>query len=142
MLYTSVLLVGGTLAMGGVVVVGAASQFALTANAANAGSSLVERSAGTRLALVYALTPSSGACGSYGGAKEGTSLAVALYNYGTAAFALADLAVNSTLHPAVYPVIGPGDLGTYVVPLGTCAHSAGQTIFLVDSAGDGVQIES
>jgi flagellin-like protein len=138
-LYASLLMVGVTLSLGGAVVVAASSQFGLAANSASLGASLQQSSAGVQVSLVYAAVFPSGSCPTYQGVKEGTSLTVALYNYGAADFAPAELVVNSTAYQGGYGTLALGSLGAYTITLGACAHSSGQTVLAVDSLGDEVQ---
>lgn len=136
------LMVGVTLALGSVVVAAAMGQFSRTADSASVGASLVESSQGVGLGLIYATTAPSGSCPTYGGAQEGEVLALSLYNYGAMPFTPAEILVNSTVYRSSLGTLDPGVLGTYTLPIDTCAHSAGQTILVVDSSGVGVQFES
>ncbi len=136
------LMVGVTLSLGSVVAFAATSQFELDERSSSLGAALAQSSAGVQLSLVYVTTPPSGSCPAYQGYPEGTTLTVALYNYGTSSFVPAEFIVNSTALPGSYAAVAPGSLLAYTVSPGSCGHSSGQTILVVDSLGDEVELES
>ncbi len=141
-LFASVLMIGVTLSVGGLVVVSATEQFGLAESSASLGASLQQKSAGVQLGLSYIAIPSSGSCPVYGGNGEGTSLTIALYNYGSTAFTPAEFVLNSTVYQGSYQTLEPGSLSTYSFALGGCGHGSGMTVVVADSSGDVVQFES
>jgi hypothetical protein len=141
-LYAAVLMIGVTLSIGSVVIAGAANEFGIAADSATLGASLQQATAEVQISLVYSAVPPSGSCPTYGGFGEGTSITVALFDYGTAGFDPGGFLINSTAHVGTYASVGAGTMAEYVIPLGTCAHSSGQTILAFDSAGDEVQLET
>jgi hypothetical protein len=136
------LMIGVTLSVGGLVAAAALSQNTLAANSATLGGSVQQSSAGLHLGLAYAAVASSSQCPTYEGLREGTSLAVSLYNYGTTSFTPTEVVVNSTAYTGSFATISPGGLGTYTIALSSCSHSTGQAIVVLDSAGDEVQFGS
>jgi hypothetical protein len=141
-LYASMLMIGVTLSVGSMVAAAAVGQFSQATNAAAMGASIHESAIGMQLNLVYAAAAPTGSCPSYQGYKEGTSLTVSLFNYGDADFAPAVFFVNSTAYAGTYAPLAAGTMGTYVISLVACAHYSGLTVLALDSAGDGVQVES
>ena len=141
-LYASLLMVGVTLAVGGLVASSALGQFALANDSASLNAMTQEASARIQVGLVYLVVEQSGSCPVYEGFHEGTNVMIAIYNHGGAPFVPAELILNGTLYAGNYDPIGPGSLGTFTITLTTCSHSSGQTVILVDSAGDEVQFES
>ncbi len=139
-LYASMLMIGVTLSVGSFVAYAAVSQAGAASGSASLGAALAQSSAGTQLSLVYAAVTPSASCPTYAGYHEGTSLSLSLYDYGTASFSPAAIMVNSTVYPGSYATISAGDLATYTIPLATCAHSSGLTIFAVDPSGGEVQV--
>jgi hypothetical protein len=136
------LMIGVTLSLGGFVAFAAVGQYGLAANSASLGASLAQSSAETQLGLVYVAVASTNACPIYGGVHEGTSLTLALYNYGSTSFTPAVLLVNSTAFAGAYPTTPPGSLGLYSLTLAGCSHSSGQSVVAEDPAGDVVQVGS
>ena len=141
-LYASMLMVGVTLSLGGVVVAAALGSFGQAENSASIGASLQGTEAGTQVSLVYASVTPSGSCPVYRGAQEGTSLTIFLFDYGEIAFSPSEFAVNSTFYQGNFSAIGPGALGEYTLALGSCAHPSGLTMAAADSSGDEVQFGS
>lgn len=141
-LYASVLMIGVTLAVGGMVVASALGQFSLAEGSASLGASLVQSSAGVQLGLSYVAVLSSSSCPTHGGYHEGTYLTVAVYNYGSAGFTPAEFVVNSTIYQGNYATSEPGSLSAYSLSLAGCAHASGLTLVVADSSGDEVQFES
>jgi len=141
-LYATMLMVGVTLSLGGVVSFAAAGQFELNARSASLGAALVQSSAGVQLSLVYVSTPASASCPTYQGYNEGAILTLSLYNYGTTSFTPAEFVVNSTAYPGVYGTLAPGSMVGYTVSSGSCIHSSGQAILVIDTWGDAIQLES
>lgn len=139
-LYASLLMIGVTLSFGSVVTSAAVSQLNSTAGSSSLAASLQEASAGKQIALVYATVGSTGGCQSYRGATEGTSLTVALFDYGTTPFTPSEIVNNSTVYAGNYPTLGAGSLASYTVALGSCAHPSGQNLLAVDASGDEVQV--
>jgi hypothetical protein len=134
------LMIGVTLSLGGIISIAALGQFGLATDQASLGSSLEQRSAGTQLSLVYASVTPASSCPSYRGEEEGTNLTVAVFDYGTVGSTPVEIMVNSTAHSGAYATVPSGGLAAYSVTLGTCAHGPGQSILLVDSVGDEVQL--
>ena len=141
-LYASMMMLGVTLTMGGLVASAAIGQLGLQNGSASMGAALAQESAGKDLALVYLVAAPSGSCPVYAGYHEGTTLTLAVYNYGTERFAPSALAINGTVYAGGYSAVGPGSLGTFALSLGSCAHASGETVLLVDSVGDEVQLAS
>ena len=141
-LYASMLMVGVTLSLGSVVLAAALGAFNQSAGAESMGTSLQESASGVQVSLVYAAVAPSGSCPAYGGAREGTSLSLALFDYGTVGFAPTELTVNSTVYQGSFPAVSPGAMRLYTITLGTCAHHSGQSIGAVDAEGDEVQFDS
>ncbi len=141
-LYASVLMIGVTLSLGGVVAAAALNQFGLANGSASQDAGARQSAAGVDLALVYAAVSPSAACPTYSGYQEGTTLTISIYNYGAGPFTPSELAVNSSVYAGAYATLGAGALGTYAIPLGTCAHPSGQTVLVLDVAGEGTQAGS
>jgi len=139
-LYASMLMVGVTLALGGLVASAAMGQIGLANNSASLGAA--QASASVQLEMVYLVAASTGSCPMYGGYHGGTSAALALYNYGPGAFTPAEIIVNGTVYAGTYGAVGAGALGVYSLNLGRCIHSSGQTVMVSDSAGDEAQFGS
>jgi hypothetical protein len=135
-LYAALLLMGVTLSVGSVVVAAATTQFGLAGGSASLGASLRAGAAETQLSLIYAAVQPSGSCPSYRGVQEGTSLTVALYDFGAAGFTPSGFVVNSTGYGGAFAETGPGEMGQYTVALGVCAHQPGLKILVYDAAGD------
>src|SRR5712692_8543881 len=87
-LYASMLMIGVTLSVGGMVTSAAISHFDLQSNSAALGESLQQASTDKHLGLVYAVAaPGSGGCTTtYLGATEGNSLTFAIFNFGYVPF--------------------------------------------------------
>jgi FlaG/FlaF family flagellin (archaellin) len=141
-LYASVLMVGVTLTVGGLVASSALGQFALANDSASISAMSQDTSARIQIGLVYIVAVSSGSCPVYGGYHEGTTVEISLFNYGGATFAPAEMVLNGTVYTGSYAILGPGSLGTYALTATACAHSSGQTLVVADSMGDEVQFES
>lgn len=141
-LYASMLMIGVTLAVGAAVVFAATNQFSLATGAEAVGSSLQLSSSGAQVALVFASVSPSGSCPLYLGENEGTTLVLALYNYGTTRFAPAEVVVNSTVYAGGYSVVFPGEMVTYALALGSCSHASGLAILMADPGGDVAQFGS
>jgi hypothetical protein len=135
-------MVGVTLTVGGLVASSALGQFAMANDSASLGAATQEASAGIQIGLVYLATTTSRLCPVYGGYHEGTTIEIAVYNYGGTAFIPEEIILNGTLYAGKYTPLSPGSLGTYAITMSTCSHFSGQTVILVDSAGDEVQFES
>ena len=135
-------MVGVTLSLGSIVTAAAVGAFGQTEGAASMGASLQESAFGVRLSLAYATVAPSGACQVYRGTGEGTTITLALYNYGALGFTPVELAVNSTVYSGAFQVDRPGALALYSVSLASCAHASGQTVVALDGEGDEVQLES
>lgn len=138
-LYASLLMIGVTLALGGAVASSALSQFSMADSSSSLGAADQVAAAQTQVSLVYLVAASSGSCPAYDGYHEGTSVTIAVYNYGGAPFSPAAIALNGTIYFGSYAQLGPGTLGTYTVVSATCVHSSGQTVVIEDSSGDEVQ---
>ena len=135
------LMVAVTLAFGGAASALAMGQFGLVASSASLSGSLAQRSSGTQVSLIYAYV-GQGSCPAYKGTPEGTTLSMILFAYGSSRFAPVVAFVNGTIYASSYPIVSQGGSATIAIqllPSGTCAHSSGQTILLVDSDGDEVQ---
>jgi len=141
-LYASVLMVGVTLTVGGLVASSAMGQFALANDSASLSAMTQEASARIQIGLVYLVAISSGSCPVYGGYREGTTVRMAIYNYGGVPFTPAEIILNGTVYTGNYAPLGPGTLGTYALTATMCLHTSGQTVIVADSAGDEVQFES
>ena len=141
-LYAAVMMVGVTLAIGGLVASSALGQFVLANDSASISAMTQESSARIQIGLVYLVAASSTSCPVYGGHQEGTTVEIAIYNYGEAPFNPAEIIINGTVYAGNYAPLGPGSLGTYALTVTTCSHSAGQTVTVADSVGDEVQFES
>lgn len=141
-LYASVLMVGVTLTVGGLVASSALGQFVMTNDSASLSAMTQEASAEIQVGLVYFVAAPSGSCPVYEGYHEGTLVEIAIYNYGGAPFAPAEVALNGTMYPGDYAPLAPGMLGTYALKTTTCSHPSGQTMMVADSAGNEVQFES
>ena len=132
-------MIGVTLALGGAVASSALGQFSMADSSSSLGAAAQEAASRVQVSLVYLVAASSGSCPVYEGYHEGTSLAIAVYNYGGAPFTPVAVALNGTLYYASYSELGPGTMGTYTLTSGTCMHSSGQTVALGDASGDEVQ---
>ena len=141
-LYASVMMVGVTLAVGGLVATSALGQFVLANDAASINATTLENSASIQLGLVYFEVASSTSCPIYGGYHEGTMVEVAIYDYGVAPFTPSQIILNGTVYAGNYASLLPGSLGTYAFTTETCLHSAGQTVVVVDSVGGEAQFGS
>lgn len=135
------LLVGVTLSLGSMVVAAAEGQFSLASGTASLEGRINQDAASVQLALVYS-TATAGSCGSYLGSPEGTTLTVALFDYGSGTFTPSGFTVNSTVITGTYGALSPGELVAYALPLGPCVHSSGQTVVAFDSSGGEVQFET
>ena len=135
-------MVGVTLAVGGLVASSALGQLAMANDASSLSAMAQEASVRTQLGVVYILAESSWSCPLYGGQHEGTTLEIAIYNYGGTAFKPAQMIINGTLFAGDYTPLAPGSLRTYALVGTTCSHSSGQTLIVENSAGDEVQFES
>ena len=131
-----------TLSLGSAVVAAAVAEFGVASSSDSLGASQSQVSAGTQVGLVYSVVASAGSCPSYQGVQEGDALTLAVFDYGTAAFAPSGLIVNSTVYLGPFPSAAPGSLVMYSVTLSACAHSSGLTVLVYDSAGDEVQFET
>jgi hypothetical protein len=138
-LYAAVLMVGVTLSLGSLVVAAATSQFGLATDSASLGASLREGAAGTQLGMVYAAVQPSGSCPAYEGGQEGSTLTIAVFDYGSAGFTPAGFVVNSTVYAGSFGEAAPGALAQYTVALASCAHQSGLTVLAYDSSGEEVQ---
>lgn len=142
------MMIGVTLSVGGFITVGAINQFSLAQNSASLAAAVQQASVEKLVSLVYGtVNEGSGGCATtYNGYTEGTTFTLALYNYGTVAFTPSELFDNSTLisssnwSGAPSNSIAPGSMTTFTVTLTSCAHPSGQTVLLVDSYGDEVQV--
>lgn len=141
-LYASVLMVGVTLSLGGVVVAAAIGSIGQAQGASSLGASLQESASGRELSLVYATVAWSGSCPTYVGEVEGTSMTLALFDYGAYGFTPVEIVINSTIYAGNYSAISPGNLGQYTISLGSCAHATGQVITAIDAEGDEVQVDT
>jgi len=141
-LYASVLMVGVTISLGGVLVAAAMGSIGQAQSASALGASLLQSASGKELGIIYAAVASSGSCPTYRGVNEGTVMTVALFDYGSDGFTPAEFVVNSTMYAGSYHSLAPGAMGQFVLTLGSCAHSSGQTITAVDAQGDEAQFES
>lgn len=141
-LYATMLMVGVTLSLGSVVVAAAMQSFGQAQDSASLGTSLQASASGVQIGLVYVAVAPSGSCPAYQKYNEGTSMTLALFDYGATGFTPVELVVNSTIYQGSYPVMAPGTLARYGVTLGSCAHSSGLTMVAVDAQGDEVQLES
>jgi len=139
-------MLGITISMGSVVTGLLANQFGLTTTTAGAGATSDENSAGIQLSFVFATASSTGGCPAYRGASGGTVLEFAVFDYGSSGFSPTTVVINGTVYysPA-FPPIPPGAMMTYRLtldPAGTCAHSWGQTVLMIDAGGDAFQFET
>jgi len=141
-LYASVLMVGVTISLGSVLVAGALGSIGQAEGASSLGASLQQSASGRELSLTFLTIASSSSCPRYLRANEGTTMTLALFDYGAEGFTPVEIMVNSTIHPGNYSAISPGTMGQYAIALGACAHSTGQTITAVDAQGDEVQVAS
>ncbi len=133
-------MIGITLSFGGLVTVAAVGEYTASAGSASLGSALQVSSSGVQVSFVYAFTASPGSCPTYDGAPEGTSLTVAIYDYGTSSFAPVLLADNSTLFTGNFAQLSPGTLQTYTLSESVCVHASGQTVALAGSTGKEVEV--
>ena len=142
------MMIGVTLSVGGFVTVDAINQFSLAQDSASTAALVQQASAGKLVSLVYdAVTQGSGGCTApYEGYTEGVTLTVALYNYGTVVFTPSEVFDNATLVPssnwggAPSSSVTPGGMTTFTMALASCSHPSGQTLLLVDSYGDDIQL--
>ena len=141
-LYASVLMVGVTISLGSVLVAAALGSIGQAQGASSLGASLQLSASGRELSLAFAAVAASGPCPAYRGGAEGTVMTLALFDYGASGFVPVEFVINSTIYAGTYPALSPGTMAQYTVSLGSCAHSTGQTVTAVDSAGDEVQFES
>jgi hypothetical protein len=135
-------MIGVTLSLGSVVVAAATAQFGLASGSASAGAAFAQDSAEVQLSLVYSSVQGSGPCPAYGGEQEGTTLTLALFDYGSSGFTPAGFVVNSSVYVGNFGSMDPGAMAAFTVTLDTCAHPSGQTIVAFDASGDEVQIET
>jgi len=141
-LYASVLMVGVTLTVGGLVASSALGQFAMSNDSASMSAMTQGASSGIQVALVYFTAAPSGSCPVYEGYHEGTFAEIAIYNYGGAPFIPAEMVINGTIYAGDYAPLAPGTLGIYALNTTTCSHPSGQTAIVADSAGNVVQFET
>jgi len=141
-LYASVLMVGVTLTVGGLVASSALGQFALANDSASLSATAEEASVRIQIGLVYLAAASSGGCPVYEGYHEGTIVNIAFFDYGGAPFTPAEIIINGTAYPGTYAPLAQGGLVTYAVKATTCSHSSGQTVIVTDSEGNEAQFES
>lgn len=147
-LLATMTMIGVTLSVGGFVTVSAINQFGLAQDSASTAALVQQASAGKLVSLLYdAVAQGSGGCtAAYEGYTEGTTLTVALYNYGTFVFAPSEVFDNATLvsssnwSGSPSNGVSPGGMTTFTIVLASCAHPSGQTLLLVDSYGDEVQL--
>ena len=141
-LYASLLMVGVTLAVGGLVASSALGQLVMANDASSLSAMAQEASARIQLGLVYIVAVSFGSCPIYGGYHEGTTLEIAIYNYGGTPFKPAQMVLNGTVFAGDYEPLAPGSLWTHAIVGTACSHSSGQTLIMENSAGEEVQFES
>lgn len=137
-LLATMMMIGVTLSLGGYVTVAAINQFGLAQSTDSAAAMVQQQSAGKLVSLVYATVTPSGSCPTYEGESEGT-LALELYNYGTATFTPAEAFLNGTLYPGSGGV-APGSIGAFTFSSPPCVHPSGQTVLLADAYGTEVQL--
>jgi hypothetical protein len=153
-LYSSILMVGVTLAFGSVVTSAAIAQF----NGSTGGGALEvkaqEATAGKQVSLVYGtVVAGSGGCtAAYRGPDgraytEGRTYVLVLYDFGSVPFTPYEVFDNSTLlSVGGYATIAAQTGGQASTPvadtlaLDACAHPAGQSFLLIDAAGDEVAV--
>lgn len=138
-LYAAVLMIGVTLSLGSIVVAAATSQFGLASDSASLGATLRQEAADTQLGVIYDAVQPSGSCPMFGGYPEGSTLTLAVYDYGSLGFTPAGFVVNSTVYAGSFGEVAPGTLAIYTLSLAGCAHPSGQTVLAFDSSGDEVQ---
>ena len=136
------LMIGVTLATGGLVASAALGQLGLANASASTGAAIQGYSSGVQLALVYVATTPSGSCPVYDGFHEGTTLTISLYDYGTSSFTPEAVALNGSVYPGPYAPLANWTIGSFAVTIGSCAHPSGQTILAIDPQGDEVQFAS
>ncbi len=144
-LLTTLILVAITLSFGAYIAQIAISQDAQQQAAAQGAASQEQAAANRLLSLVYAtVTPGSGGCiTTYSGATEGTSLNVAIYDYGSTPFDTAYVFVNGTVYGGSgYGTIEANSLAQFTLTMSSCIHQTGQTILLVDVNGGELQIQT
>jgi len=140
-LLATLMMMGVTLSAGGYVAAAALNQFNLAQNSESLAVAVQEAAAGKLVSLIYTSVTPSQACPIYGGFHEGMVLTLALYDYGTTSYSPAEVFVNGTLYSGGgYGVVPSDSEATFTLTLSSCVHPSGQTIFLVDSYGDEVQI--
>ena len=137
-LYASMLMVGVTLVLGGLVTSSAIGQFSFAGSSASLVGA-VGANPGSEIGLVYFVAVPSGSCPADQGYREGTSVNMAFYDYGDSVFAPVEIALNGSVYAGSYVPIGPGGMGAYSLNLASCARSPGETVTLVDRQGDEVQ---
>ena len=135
-------MVGVTISLGSVLVAGALGSIGQAQGGSSLGASLELSASGKEISLAYVAVGASGSCPTYRGAGEGTEMTLALFDYGAVGFTPVEFVVNSTILQGSYPALAPGTMGEYVVNVGSCAHSTGQTVIAIDSEGDEVQVET
>jgi flagellin-like protein len=153
-LYASILMVGVTLAFGGIVTSLAAGQFDSATTAGALGARAQISSAGKQVSLVYGtVAGGSGGCtatyrGPDGGTyQEGKDFTLVLYDYGSVSFTPYEAFDNGTLlSVGGYATVAASAGGQAAAPtsntlsLPTCARPTGQAILLIDASGDEVSI--
>ena len=137
-LLATMMMIGVTLSVGGYVTVTAVGQFNLAQNAASLAAMAQQQSAGKLISLAYSTVTPNGTCPLYGGYSEGT-LTLELYNYGGVAFTPFEAFDNGTLFSGTGS-IGPNGMAAFNFTSPPCVHPSGQTILLVDSYGDEIQL--
>jgi flagellin-like protein len=137
-LLATLMMIGVTLSFGGYITYAAIGQFNLAQNSASLAAAVQQQSAGKLISLVYSAVTQSGSCPVYGGYNEG-SLTLELYNYGTVSFTPSEAFINGTLYSGAGS-IAASSMGAFSFASPSCVHPSGQTILLVDSYGDEVQI--
>ena len=128
--------------MGSIVVAAATSQFSSSAGSASLSASLRQGAAETSLGFVYDAVQPTGSCPDYRGYQEGTTLSIALFDYGAKGFTPAGFVVNSTAYAGSYAETEGGALRVYSLTLAGCAHQSGLTIMAYDGAGDEAEFET
>jgi len=153
-LYSSVLMVGATLAFGGLVASIAVAQFGAQTSGDALSVAAQADSAGKLVSLVYGTAVSgSGGCnaqyrGPDGGLYlEGRTYVLVLYDYGSVGFTPYEVFDNGTLLAVGgYSTVPAGTGGSAPAPvantlvLPACARPSGQSFVMVDSSGDEVTV--
>ena len=132
------MMIGVTLSVGGYITMAAINQFNLAENDASLAALGQQQSAGKLISLVYSAVTPSGTCPAYGGHSEGT-LTLELYNYGTVTFTPSEAFDNGTLYSGTGS-IAANTMAAFTFTSPSCVHPSGQTILLVDSYGNEIQI--